>query len=50
MIALKVPSPFIRFRCSSCNCWVREDAIECQCGARFSGQMVLEDVIPCLTR
>jgi len=33
--AHKVPSPFVRYRCSQCHRWVREDALSCRCGAIF---------------
>lgn len=35
MMAEKLPSPFIRYRCSSCNRWISEDAVICSCGAMF---------------
>jgi len=35
MEAHKVPSPFVRYRCSQCHRWVREDALSCRCGAIF---------------
>lgn len=34
----KLPSPFIRYRCSSCNCWIREEAVICRCGAVFEAR------------
>jgi hypothetical protein len=33
--AKKLPSPFVRYRCSRCNCWICEDAVVCRCGALF---------------
>ena len=35
MEAYKLPSPFVRYRCSQCHRWVREDALSCRCGAIF---------------
>jgi len=35
MNAHKVPSPFVRYRCSQCNRWIREEAVSCVCGAVF---------------